>query len=415
MTSYLEKHSFTGPIFDPPNFVPAIIICLPALNEPRLLETIQSLAQAKLQYPDNVLVIVLFNHSELAEESIKTANQKAFSNFAKAVDKYQSNDFRWAAALMELPKKHAGVGLARKILMDEGVRLFALAEKENGILAAMDGDSTVAPNYFRAINDFFEMHPKLEAASIHFEHPLPATEGERSAIIQYELHLRYFVEAQKMTGLPTAYQTIGSSMAVRQKAYQLQGGMNKRKAGEDFYFLQKFARKGTLGNLTNTTVYPSARISDRVPFGTGRAIGKLLTDEPQLTSHALIIFDQIKQLFDEMPRIWDKKSGEIRQYMTRLHPAVQDFLAENGFLERVQDAQKHTASQAAFLKRFYSWFDAFLMMKYVHFARDNYYPDEPIGTVAYQFTAREWNYTGPKQDLEQLLNVYRLANTKCSP
>ena len=410
MTSYLEKHCFTGPIFNLPDFTPAIIVCIPSLNEPSLLETIQSLAQAKRQYADNVLVTVLFNYSEDAREEIKDANQEAFSNFAEAVDKYQTSGFRIMSSLMELPKKHAGVGLARKILMDEGVRIFALSEKEGGILAAMDGDSTVAPNYFSAIGAFFETHPKLEAASIHFEHPLPENELERNAIIQYELHLRYFVEAQKRAGLPTAYQTIGSSMAVRQKAYQLQGGMNKRKAGEDFYFLQKFARKGTLGKLTNTTVYPSPRISDRVPFGTGRAMGKLLADDPELQSHALIIFDQIKQLFDQMPLIWNKNSSEIRQDTMAFSLAVQDFLAENGFLERVQDAQKHTASQAAFLKRFYSWFDAFLMMKYVHFARDNYYPDVPIGDVAHQFAVREWSYSEKKKDLEDLLKTYRLAH-----
>jgi len=410
MSKYLEKHRFTGPIFDPPGFVPAIIICIPVLEEPSLWETIHSLAQAKKQYADNVLVTVLFNHSEVAEKSTKKANQKASSIFAKAVEKYETDSFRIKSHLMELPKKHAGVGLARKILMDEGVRLFTLLGNEDGILVAMDGDSTVAPNYFKAIEAFFVSHPSLEAASIHFEHPLPEDEKERKAIIQYELHLRYFVEAQKMAGLPTAFQTIGSSMAVRQKAYQLQGGMNKRKAGEDFYFLQKFARKGTLGNLSDTTVFPSPRISDRVPFGTGRAMGKLLADEPELKSHALIIFDQIKLLFDQLPMFWDKNRGEIRQAVTTLPLAVQDFLSENQFLERVLDAQKHTASKLAFLKRFYSWFDAFLMMKYVHFARDNYYPDWPVIDVAHQFATRQWNYSGQKTDIEQLLKTFRLAS-----
>ena len=408
--TYLEKHSFTGPIFDPPKFMPTIIVCIPVLNEPNLLETIRSLAQAKAQYDDNVLVMVLFNHNESAIDTIKQANQVDFLDFAKAVEEYQSEGFQVVAHLKELLKKHAGVGLARKILMDEGVRLFALSEKEDGLLAAMDGDSTVAPNYFEAIHDFFQKYPNLEAASIHFEHPFPKNELEWKAIIQYELHLRYFVEAQKMAGLPTAFQTIGSSMAVRQNAYQLQGGMNKRKAGEDFYFLQKFARKGTLGNLASTIVFPSSRISDRVPFGTGRAMGKLLTDEPELTSHALIIFDQIKCLFDGIPTIWDKQLPELLLFLTTLPLAVQDFLSENDFLGKVLETQRNTASQAAFLKRFYSWFDAFLMMKYVHFARDNYYPDESIVDVAHQFAIREWLYKGEKKDLEKLLKAYRKSN-----
>ncbi|HHB78397.1 MAG TPA: hypothetical protein ENK85_04105 [Saprospiraceae bacterium] len=407
MTPYLDKHRFTGPLFDLPEFVPDMIVCLPVLNEPRLIRTLESLAQAKANYPYNVLILILFNHSATADQAVKESNQAAYLHFAQAIRPMVNPRFSIQAHLLALPKKHAGVGLARKILMDEGVRLFALAENKEGILAAMDGDSTVAPNYFQAIDDFFRRHPKLEAASIHYEHPLPKNERERRAIIQYELHLRYFVEAQKMAGLPTAYQTIGSSMAVRQSAYQLQGGMNRRKAGEDFYFLQKFARKGTLGNLNETTVYPSARISDRVPFGTGRAMGRLLASDSTLDTHALIIFDQIKLLLDGMPAIWNYTVEQIEQFRQSMPPAVQAFLAENGFLERVLDAQKNTASPAAFLKRFYNWFDGFTMMKYVHFARDHYYPDEPIDSVAHQFATREWGYKGQKEDILGLLEQYR--------
>jgi hypothetical protein len=66
------------------------------------------------------------------------------------------------------------------------------------------------------------------------------------AITSYELHLRYLVHAMRWAGHPFAYQTVGSSMAVRRKAYLSLGGMNTRQAGEDFYFLQKFIEVGSL-------------------------------------------------------------------------------------------------------------------------------------------------------------------------
>ncbi|MEZ4848575.1 MAG: hypothetical protein R3B93_08135 [Bacteroidia bacterium] len=72
-----------------------------------------------------------------------------------------------------------------------------------------------------------------------------------------------------------AFHCVGSSMAVRSIAYQKRGGMNRRKAGEDFYFLQKFIAEGTLAELSTTKVIPSPRASEKVPFGTGRAIKKL--------------------------------------------------------------------------------------------------------------------------------------------
>ncbi len=49
--------------------------------------------------------------------------------------------------------------------------------------------------------------------------------------------------------------------------------MNKRKAGEDFYFIQKIIELGNYTELNTTGVIPSPRISNRVPFGTGKAIG----------------------------------------------------------------------------------------------------------------------------------------------
>ena len=38
-------------------------------------------------------------------------------------------------------------------------------------------------------------------------------------------------------------------MAVRADAYLRQGGMNRRKAGEDFYFLNKFMVLGGYGEM----------------------------------------------------------------------------------------------------------------------------------------------------------------------
>ena len=73
-------------------------------------------------------------------------------------------------------------------------------------------------------------------------------------------------------GLPYSYHTIGSAFAVTAKAYARQGGMNRRKAGEDFYFINKLIKGENFGEITNTTVFPSPRTSNRVPFGTGKAI-----------------------------------------------------------------------------------------------------------------------------------------------
>ena len=93
-------------------------------------------------------------------------------------------------------------------------------------------------------------------------------------------------------------------MVVRAWAYIEQGGMNRRKAGEDFYFLQKISWLGKVTELSNTTVYPSPRISDRVPFGTGKAIRNFIKSKQQ-TSYPLQAYLDIQWLIKQTDSLWE--------------------------------------------------------------------------------------------------------------
>jgi hypothetical protein len=53
-------------------------------------------------------------------------------------------------------------------------------------------------------------------------------------------------------------------MACRASAYVAAGGMNRRLAGEDFYFLQQVHKTSGVAALYGTTVHPSPRSSQRV-------------------------------------------------------------------------------------------------------------------------------------------------------
>ena len=93
-----------------------------------------------------------------------------------------------------LPKKHAGVGLARKIGMDEACWRFQKIRNPRGIIAAFDADSRCEVNYFKAIVEHFQKKSHIQAASIYYEHPTQGVDFEEdvyAAIVLYELHLRY--------------------------------------------------------------------------------------------------------------------------------------------------------------------------------------------------------------------------------
>ena len=91
-------------------------------------------------------------------------------------------------------------------------------------------------------------------------------------------------------------------MGSRASTYALSGGMNRRKAGEDFYFLHKIGPLGKIVAVRNTAVYPSARLSDRVPFGTGKAQQEWLV---QSNRHRFLyhpqIFEDLRSFLNAIP------------------------------------------------------------------------------------------------------------------
>jgi len=116
-------------------------------------------------------------------------------------------------------------------------------------------------------------------------------------------------------GFPDSIYTIGSAFAVRAEAYVKQGGMNRRQAGEDFYFLNKLTKLGTVAEINDAFVFPSARVSDRVPFGTGAAMTKWMNEDEDLTkTYNFAAFQDLKRLFDRLILY----SGLIRIVITSL-------------------------------------------------------------------------------------------------
>ena len=223
-------------------------------------------------------ILVVLNLSEFAETSFKEMHARQYHLLLKWSERTKNKPIQIKAIRpIELPQKWAGVGMARKIGMDEAVRRFAEIGTD-GLIINVDADCTVDRRYLMRIADFMNSQNHCQALSLGFIHPLDAQKSkvEKMAIALYELHLRCYINWQKNYRYPYAFHTLGSCFAVRSSAYMEQGGMNRRKAGEDFYFLHKFSRNGSLMALDEPLVYPSGRTSLRVPFGTGKAVHSIL-------------------------------------------------------------------------------------------------------------------------------------------
>ena len=298
MNLYLEYFSINKALFQektPENL--ALCIVIPCCNEPNALQTLQSIKQCIL--PNiGIEVIIIINDSETAEENVKQLNAETYRELVDFAKKNNTSKLQFLVHYEKnIPKKHAGVGYARKLGMDEAVRRL---NHPNGIICCLDADCTVLDNYLIEIFKHFHS-PEKDTATVYFEHPVSGNEYPQDiyrAIYHYELHLRYYKNALQYTGFPFAVYTVGSSMAVKAGAYCKQGGMNKRKAGEDFYFLQKMCKLSKPIEINTCTVYPSPRTSTRVPFGTGKAIAEIISnDNSNYYTYAFESFFVVK-LFD---------------------------------------------------------------------------------------------------------------------
>jgi len=412
MTPYLKKSAlFPAQIFGAPHPDLNLVVVIPAYREENLLTSLQSLANCDL--PNGAVeIIVVLNDSEEDTKRTKKENQTMYLQACDWGLTHSSARCKFHVLYhSNLPARHAGVGLARKIGLDEAVYRLEQAENPKGILSCYDADSDCDKNYLVELENHFLQQPKLQGCSIYFEHPIKGNAFEEKiyqSIVQYELHLRYYIHAQRFAGFPHAFQTIGSSMAIRVDAYQQQGGMNRRKAGEDFYFLHKFIPLGQFDELRTTRVIPSPRISERVPFGTGRAIGTLVASTEALTTYAPQSFVDLQALFKAIPDFFKIKPAALERMTANFSEAVRDFLVLIKFTEKLKEIQSNTTTLKNFEQRFFRWFNAFMVMKYLHFCRDNFYENEPIANAA-RWLLKEYHQqpvTNRHQSVN-LLNRYR--------
>ncbi|MEI8136823.1 MAG: glycosyltransferase family A protein [Bacteroidota bacterium] len=346
------------------------IIIIPSYYEPDLEKTLNSLSQCRATKHITEVIIVLNcsiedKDAQLFHQTQKKELEQRFSKNNKLIFHFILVD--------NLPFKYAGVGLARKIGMDEAIRRFNELEY-NGLLICLDGDCEVNNTYLTSLENFAIAPESYNTICLHFEHNLSEERDVtlKNGIIFYELFLRYYKECLSYCGFLYPYHTIGSSMAVKASIYCKAGGMNKRKAGEDFYFLSKIFPYGKIIELNTAIVYPSARISTRVPFGTGRAQQNFIEKKDEV--YINYSFQSFKDLKLFLAIDFYKNSNVASAFPD----SIKQFLIEVDFENKLQEIKNNTTTKEQFKKRFFDWFDGFMLLKYIHFSRDNHYPNNEL-------------------------------------
>ncbi len=365
----------------PPSGQLRFIVVIPACREPDLRITLESLNQCHLP-GGHVEVIVVLNLAANANPADYLQTLETALEIRTWMNTHSRPEFRYI--LMEelkMPERDAGVGLARKTGMDQALFRFNSLNRPAGFILSFDADSRCERNYFTAIESVIDAFPLTRGINIYFEHPVSGTEYPESiyrGISLYEMHLRYLNLMIRFTGFPHAFHTVGSCFGVRAESYAREGGMNRKKAGEDFYFLHKIIPLGEFREINSTCIIPSPRESDRVPFGTGAAMKKYIaSDDSVLLTYAPECFYDLKTFFARMPDLFLLTDEETASTLGLIGEPLKSFLKDQSAVDTIREIRSNSASVKAFVNRFYRWFDAFRIVKSINHA-SMHYPRIPV-------------------------------------
>ncbi len=365
------------------------VIVIPAIAEyDNIKILLDTISRCESTYFSTTLILFVINNPPSAVEEVKADNRNSLWLLREIISGNQSNEFTEkiiysglqiglvdaSSTGKELDENNSGVGLARKIGMDLALTVFDYSVSGKKIILCLDADCTVSENYITAVADEFN-YQNCNAAIVNFEHLIDEKYETNDAIICYELFLRYYVAGLRYAKSDYAFHTIGSTMVCDHIAYIKTGGMNKREAAEDFYFLEKVSKSYKIFEINSATVYPSSRKSWRVPFGTGQRVTRFL----EQTYNEYLLFDP--EVF-ELLRLWmvifnSEELITTAQYLDaakKIHEELYYFLLKQDFEKQWDKIFSNSKSKRQLELQKKLWFDGFKTLKLIHHLRDTAFP-----------------------------------------
>ena len=261
-----------------------------------------------------------------------------------------------------------GVGRARRLGADLALWLYQRGHILSPWLLSSDADATLPVSLLSSLND-----QSGAAMTLPFVHSVQ-NDAIGLATLLYELRLHQYVAGLQKAGSPYAFHTLGSACAFSAEAYAKVRGVPLRNAAEDFYLLNKLAKVGPVTSLSGTCITLDARVSDRVPFGTGPSVARLVQSEDCWYEPIFYhpgVFQHLKQILN---RVTKHLHGERPQDV-----ALDQTLGSEGWsillLMGVEDVLDHCWRQgrdaASRERHFHTWLDGFRTLKLLHGLRDS--------------------------------------------
>lgn len=411
LENYAEKECFYLEDF---NFRFNNVIIIPAYDES--FDDLKTVLDS-IQNTENLIILVI-NAQENSPEKTKNKNEELINEIKNdsqimwksknpeniSLQKYNNNFILLVDRStngLQLPNK-TGVGLARKIAADIATKLIYEGKISSNWIHCTDADVILPSDYFEATRKL----NNYSAAIYPYIHRTDSSDqSHRNAMALYELSLRHYVMGLKSANSNFAFHTIGSTIAINSEAYTKVRGFPIRESGEDFYILNKLIKTGKIYRTISDSIILNGRISDRVPFGTGKSVQKIISfqkDENEFLFYHPQIFEQLRIFLsainstNDLSNVIDSFSDEV----------LSNTLDKIGAIDALRTAINSSKNPKIYLQHFHHWFDSFRTLKFVHTMRDNYYPSMPIREIIKQPLYASYNFSS-SHTLEDLLGEFR--------
>lgn len=278
-------------------------VAIPAIDElDHLPVTLDNLAAQRVDYPFTVYVCV--NQPESwwnnPDKIDVCQNNQQLIKFIRNYPKLPVEIIDKSSLGNGWSDKNHGVGWARRTLFDH---ILSVATAED-VIVSLDADTCVKPEYLQSIGENFE-NRTLTAVSLPYYHRLTDDDAANRAILRYEIYMRSYLINLYGISSPYNFTAVGSAIAVRVEALRKIGNITPMKSGEDFYLLQKLRKMAPISNWNAQAVYPAARFSARVYFGTGPAMIK--GNEGHWESYPIYhysLFSSIKDTYLQLAKLY---------------------------------------------------------------------------------------------------------------
>ena len=343
-------------------------LVVPAFDES--LDTLQK--QIDALAAKQVLLILVINAPQNAAPEALQRTQDLYNQITAAGYAYVIVVDRVSAPWRLNPKQ--GVGLARKIGTDLALALIEQGRIHSPWILQTDADVALPPTYTDLVH---EASQQILSGVKIFPHTHFSDDPTlHFAARLYDQHMDYYVAGLSAAGSSYAHHSLGSTIAVHAATYAAIRGYPKRSAGEDFYLLNKARKIAPIETLAEPLLIIEARLSERVPFGTGPALRDIvatLRSDPggdgYLSYHPKC-FEALGSAVRALNR-WAEEPA------VAMDVDIAERLCALGFERFKNNLARQPTTTAKRLQSVHDWFDGLKTLQFVH-GMQSVWPDCPL-------------------------------------